>query len=61
MRKTGLRGALVVSDDIVSAHNQAYDLIHALRPDAVVALQHCLDGRHTLQPPPAEPHRPSLP
>jgi len=36
-RKTGLRGALVVSDHIVSAHNQVYDLIHALRPDAVVA------------------------
>jgi beta-glucosidase len=36
-RKTGLRGAEVVADHIVSAHNQVYDLIHALRPDAVVA------------------------
>lgn len=36
-RKTGLRGALEVSDHVVSAHDQVYDLIHALRPDAVVA------------------------
>jgi beta-glucosidase len=35
-RKIGLRGGLEVSDHIVTAHGQVYDLIHALRPDALV-------------------------